>query len=100
MKLKVLKVFSDKYTNELYKVNDVLEVSEERAKEILNHQLELVEKIEETNGDKIVNQIVNDSIEEFKQEQEIEAKAILEDLIELEAKEIKPKQTRKKKKAQ
>ena len=74
MKLKVLKVFNDKYTGQLYKINDVIEVNEERAKEILNHPLELVEEVveelEAAKEDEEINQIV----EEFKAERAAQEK--------------------------
>lgn len=34
MKVKVKEIFRDKYTNEVYKLNDEIEVTEERFKEI------------------------------------------------------------------
>lgn len=80
MKLKVLKNFWDKNTGEPRKVGDIIDVSKERAEELLKHQLELVE---------IVDEII-------KETKEIEAKAISEDTIVLEAKETKPKRTKKK----
>ena len=46
IKLKVLKGFCDKYTNEVYKVGSVIEVSEKRAKEILASNLKLAELAE------------------------------------------------------
>ena len=47
MKLKVLKKFSDKYTNKVYTIGDEIEVNEKRGKELLGHSLELVEVIAE-----------------------------------------------------
>ncbi|MCI8363100.1 MAG: hypothetical protein HFJ41_08415 [Clostridia bacterium] len=45
VKLKVLIAFSDKYTDEPYKVNDAIEVEEERAKELLADPRRLVAKL-------------------------------------------------------
>lgn len=104
MKLKVLKKFSDKNTSELYLEGTIIDVKEDRAKELLNHPLDLVEIYEyemvveaPTNEDKETDDFVEEVIEEFKKEQEIEAKNISEDIIALEAKEAAPKRTRKKK---
>ena len=44
MKVKVIEVFRDKYTNKVYKLNDDIEVTEERFKEI-NEKNNYVEKI-------------------------------------------------------
>ena len=44
MKVKVIEVFRDKYTNKVYKLNDDIEVTEERFKEI-NEKHNYVEKI-------------------------------------------------------
>lgn len=81
IKLKILKKFNDRYTGELYTEGLVIEVSKERANELLNHKLELVEVIKDTTikEDDLVNK-------------EIEAKEVGEDIIVLEA---KPKRTRK-----
>lgn len=46
MKVKVIEVFRDKYTNKVYKLNDDIEVTEERFKEI-NQEHKYVEKIVE-----------------------------------------------------
>lgn len=46
MKVKVIEVFRDKYTNKVYKLNDDIEVTEERFKEI-NEKNNYVEKIVE-----------------------------------------------------
>ncbi len=46
MKVKVIEVFRDKYTNKVYKLNDDIEVTEERFKEI-NEENNYVEKIVE-----------------------------------------------------
>ena len=45
VKLKVLIAFTDKYTYQEYKVNDVISVEEERAKELLADPRRLVEKL-------------------------------------------------------
>ena len=45
MKLKVLRVFKDKETKELYKVGAEIEVSEERGAELLEHPMKLVEEV-------------------------------------------------------
>lgn len=45
MKLKVLRVFKDKETKELYKVGAEIEVSKERGAELLAHPLKLVEEV-------------------------------------------------------
>lgn len=44
-KLRVLIAFTDKFTDEPYKVNDVISVQEERAKELLADSRRLVEKL-------------------------------------------------------
>lgn len=52
MKVKVVKKFKDKHTRKIHKVNDVLEVSQERYKEILEkgELVEPVGEMEETEG--------------------------------------------------
>lgn len=47
MKLKVIKDFYDKYTNEFYKVGQTINVSEERGKEILSSPYNVAELIKE-----------------------------------------------------
>lgn len=47
MKLKVTKDFYDKYTKELYKEGQVLEVSEERGKEILSSPYHVAKLVKE-----------------------------------------------------
>ena len=47
MTLKIIKQFRDKYTQELYKVDDTIEVSEERGAELASDPRELVEVVEE-----------------------------------------------------
>lgn len=52
MKVKVIEVFRDKYTNKVYKLNDDIEVTEERFKEI-NQEHKYVEKVvEDKKGNK------------------------------------------------
>lgn len=46
MKARVLQKFEDKYTKEIHKVNDVIEITEERFEEILTVG-NFVERIEE-----------------------------------------------------
>lgn len=47
MKLKVEKDFNDKITGAYHKAEEVIEVDEERAEELLNHPLGLVTKVKE-----------------------------------------------------
>ena len=47
MKYIVLKKFKDKYTGEKYEVNDVIEISKERAQEILVVD-KLIKKVQKT----------------------------------------------------
>ena len=47
MKLLVIKTFRDKYTDELYKPSEIIEVDEVRGWEIASNPNELVEIIEE-----------------------------------------------------
>lgn len=44
MKVKVIEVFRDKYTNKVYKINDEINIDENRFKEI-NQEHNYVEKI-------------------------------------------------------
>lgn len=44
MKVKVIETFRDKYTNKVYKINDEIEITEERFKEI-NEEYKYVEKV-------------------------------------------------------
>lgn len=48
MKVKVKEIFRDKYTNKVYKINDELDVTDERYKEIKQY----VEEIEKNNKKK------------------------------------------------
>ena len=45
MKVKVVEVFRDKYTNQVYKLNEVLEVDKDRRKEIDNYVEDVKENI-------------------------------------------------------
>ena len=47
MKVKVKEIFKDKYTNEIYKLNDEIEVTEQRFKEIKDY----VEKVNKNNNE-------------------------------------------------
>lgn len=51
MKVKVIKPFIDKHTGEIYKENQVLEITKTRAKEILSVG-NYIEEIIETNEEK------------------------------------------------
>lgn len=48
MILKVKQIFVDKYTNEEYKVGQILDVKDKRGKEILAHPNDLVEEVKES----------------------------------------------------
>lgn len=45
-KLKILLRFRDKYNSKLYEEDEIVEFSDERAKEILNNSIELAEIVE------------------------------------------------------
>lgn len=47
MKLKVIKTFEDKYTHETYQIGRIIDVSDDRGKEILAHTEKLVERQKE-----------------------------------------------------
>lgn len=51
MKVKVKEIFRDKYTNEVYKLNKELDVTDERYEEIKQY-VEKVEKINKKKADK------------------------------------------------
>ncbi len=51
MKAKVIHEFIDKHTTEIHKVNDILEISEERFEEILQVG-KLIEKVAEVTEEK------------------------------------------------
>lgn len=51
MKAKVIHEFIDKHTTEIHKVNDILEISEERFEEILTVG-KLIEKVAEVTEEK------------------------------------------------
>lgn len=56
MKLKVLKVFRDKYTNERYEAGSIIEPADERAEELLIAKGGLVEKIEDAPAEEVVKE--------------------------------------------
>lgn len=45
MKLQILETFRDKYTNEVYEANTIVNFNDERAKELLNDSRNLVKKV-------------------------------------------------------
>lgn len=53
MKLKVVKAFHDKETNELYKIGSIIEVTEKRGKEILSSKYEVAEMVEEEKTEEV-----------------------------------------------
>lgn len=53
MKLKVVKPFHDKETDELYNVGSIIEVTEKRGKEILASKYEVAEKVEEEKTEEV-----------------------------------------------
>ena len=53
MRLVIKKVFRDKITKELYKVDDVVEFTEERAKELLADNRGLVEEAKEAKEEEV-----------------------------------------------
>lgn len=61
MKVKVLKKFRDKYTKRIHKVNDVLEVTEERYKEILQKG-KLVEPVAEKTEEVPTEETASDAV--------------------------------------
>lgn len=46
IKLKILKSFYDKYSNELYAVGDVIDFKIDRAKDLLNNQQKIVDCVD------------------------------------------------------
>ena len=52
MKLKVVSEFCDKYTDQLYKIGEDIEVDEARGNELLSSSFSLVEPIEEEKKEK------------------------------------------------
>lgn len=52
MKLKVKVEFIDKYTKELYQIGTVIEVEDERGKELLADSRNLVTEVKKTKGKK------------------------------------------------
>ena len=69
MKVKVIKPFQDKYTKEYYEINKILEITEDRCKEILMVD-RLVEEIKEPpiieNGEEVLEKIKESAREEVK----------------------------------
>lgn len=61
MKVKVLEKFRDKYTKRIHKVNDVLEVTEERYKEILQKG-KLVEPVAEKTEEAPTEETASDAV--------------------------------------
>lgn len=53
IKVRVIKRFVDKYTNEFYGINQILEVTEERYKEIIKDLKEYVMLIENKSKEKV-----------------------------------------------
>lgn len=52
-KVKVIDIFRDKYTNQVYKLNDILEVDEKRFNEIKVYVEEIIEEKNETKEDNL-----------------------------------------------
>lgn len=61
MKLKILQIFTDKYTDKKYKINEIVDFEEKRAAELLSDKRNLVEEVKE---------LVKDKVEEVKEEVE------------------------------
>lgn len=51
MRLVIKKVFRDKHTKEVYKVDSIIEFEDERAKELLSDPRKLVEEIKEAKAE-------------------------------------------------
>ena len=78
-KVKVIDIFRDKYTNRVYKLNDILEVDEKRFSEIKAYVEEIIEEVnsketEEIENEKDNSEEVNPDKEETKQETQKENK--------------------------
>lgn len=71
-KVKVIDIFRDKYTNQPYKLNDILEVDEERFDEIKVYVEEIIEEKNEIKEDNLEE--VNSKDEKTKQESKKENK--------------------------
>lgn len=70
-KVKVIDIFRDKYTNQVYKLNDILEVDEKRYTEIKAYVEEIIEEEnekEETETDEKNLEEVDSDKEKTKQE--------------------------------
>ena len=78
-KVKVIDIFRDKYTNRVYKLNDILEVDEKRFSEIKAYVEEIIEEVNSKETKEIENEKdnleeVNPDKEETKQETQKENK--------------------------
>lgn len=78
-KVKVIDIFRDKYTNRVYKLNDILEVDEKRFSEIKAYVEEIIEEVNSKETEEIENEKdnleeVNPDKEETKQETQKENK--------------------------
>lgn len=72
VKVKVIDIFRDKYTNQVYKLNDILEVDEKRFDEIKVYVEEITEEKNETKEDNLEE--VNSKDKKTKQESKKENK--------------------------
>lgn len=66
MKVKVVEIFRDKYTNQVYKLDDILEVDEKRFTEIKAY----VEEITEEENEKEKNEANEENSEKVDSEKE------------------------------
>lgn len=71
-KVKVIDIFRDTYTNQVYELNDILEVDEKRFDEIKAYVEEIIEEKNETKEDNLEE--VNSKDEKTKQESKKENK--------------------------
>lgn len=71
-KVKVIDIFRDTYTNQVYELNDILEVDEKRFNEIKVYVEEIIEEKNETKEDNLEE--VNSKDEKTKQESKKENK--------------------------
>lgn len=71
-KVKVIDIFRDKYTNQVYELNDILEVDEKRFNEIKVYVEEIIEEKNEIKEDNLEE--VNSKDEKTKQESKKENK--------------------------
>ena len=98
MKVRVLKLFQDKYTKEWYKPNQEIEISKERFNEILEVD-KLVEEIEYEKGEVIRNSLEDDEkIISLTNDNIDKLGKVLERIQESAKEEVKPKKETKKKK--